>query len=178
MKDSSVGLLLLLRDMNYKIIILAPSAGGKSTLMRYLRKHTQLSIAEMDEEVMKANGNKWPSDDNYKNQVLVPKVTENIMKSERVIYIASFVPEDLIRKAKDNEFKVILLELSLEQLQERNTERMKTEGYADTSPWFQVQLEGYKKLSDSALADIVINGNQPTSEIASEVIKIAQQSTG
>jgi guanylate kinase len=33
-----------------KIIILAPSAGGKSTLMRYLREHTKLNVREMDEE--------------------------------------------------------------------------------------------------------------------------------
>ena len=41
--------------MNYKIIVLAPSCGAKSSLMRYLREHTDLQIAETDEEVMKAN---------------------------------------------------------------------------------------------------------------------------
>ena len=60
--------------MNYKLIILAPSCGGKSSLMRYLREHTGLHIAETDEEVMKANDGVWP-DDELKNKVLVPKTT-------------------------------------------------------------------------------------------------------
>ena len=46
--------------MSYKIIILAPSCGGKSSLMRYLREHTDLHIVETDEEVMKANNDVWP----------------------------------------------------------------------------------------------------------------------
>lgn len=160
--------------MSYKIIILAPSAGGKSTLMRYLRQQTRLRIAEMDEEVLKANGNKWPSDDNYKNQVLVPKVTEDIIKTDEVIYMASFVPIALVKQARDSGFKLVLLELSLEQLKERNAERMKTEGYDDATPWLQMQLDDYKKLSDSQLVDQVINGNLPTAKIADEIIKIVQ----
>jgi len=36
-------------------MILAPSAGGKSKLMRYLREHSDLQVAETDEEVTKAN---------------------------------------------------------------------------------------------------------------------------
>lgn len=61
------------RNMNYKIIILAPSAGRKSTLMQHLREHSKLKVAETDEEVTKANNGVWP-DDEYKNNVLILKL--------------------------------------------------------------------------------------------------------
>ncbi len=110
--------------MNYKLIILAPSCGGKSSLMRYLREHTDLHIAETDEEVMKANNDVWP-DDELKNKVLVPKTTNEIITRENVIYFASYIPTELLQKAKKKGFKIIVLETPLEVLNKRNTNRMK-----------------------------------------------------
>ncbi len=81
--------------MTYKIIVLAPSCGGKSSLMRYLREHTDLQIAETDEEVMKANNDVWPDND-FKNQVLVPQTTKEIISRKNVIYFASYIPNDLL----------------------------------------------------------------------------------
>ncbi|HUD06604.1 MAG TPA: hypothetical protein VMR34_01835 [Candidatus Saccharimonadales bacterium] len=76
--------------MSKKLIVLAPSLGGKSTLMRYLREHTDLVIAEMDEEVMKANNNTWPTDDDYKNKILVPKIVKEIIKKDKVIVMVQY----------------------------------------------------------------------------------------
>ena len=152
-----------------KIIVLAPSAGGKSTLMRYLRHHTKLNVAEMDEEIVKANNNKWPSDDDYKNQVLVPKITKEIIEKDEVTYFTSYIPIHLVQKAKDNGFRIILLNLSLEQLIARNTERMKSEGYDDASRWFEIQLKGYKELQDAGLIDEVFDADIPTNKIADHI---------
>lgn len=86
-----------MQSNTYKLIILAPSCGGKSSLMRYLREHTDLHIAETDEEVMKANNDVWP-DDELKNKVLVPRTTNEIISRENVVYFASYIPTELIQK--------------------------------------------------------------------------------
>jgi predicted ABC-type ATPase len=160
--------------MSYKIIVLAPSAGGKSTLMRYLRKYTDLHISETDEEVLKANSNIWPTDNNYKNQVLVPQTTEEIIKKEDIIFFASYIPTELIRKAKENGFRIIVINLTLEQLAERNKKRMNEENYDDATPWFKGQLDDYQRLSEEDLIDEKINGNQPVLQIAEEIIKLTK----
>jgi adenylate kinase family enzyme len=162
--------------MSNKIIILGPSAAGKSTLMRYLRKHTDLNIVEMDEEVTKANDNKWPSDNEYKDRVLVPKIVENVLKEDGVVYIASYVPTRLIRKARQNGFKIALLQLGQKGFVERNIQRMKAEGYADASPWFQKQLESYQRLIKAGLIDEVIDAHKPISDVANIVLQLAKTS--
>lgn len=154
--------------MNYKIIILAPSCGGKSSLMRYLREHTNLHIAETDEEVMKANNDVWP-DDELKNKVLVPKTTNEIINREKVIYFASYIPTELLQKAKEKGFKIFVIEIPLEVLEKRNEKRMKEEGYDDVSQWFKGQLDNYKSLAENHIVDKTINGNQDVEKVVAEV---------
>ena len=145
--------------MNYRIIVLAPSCGGKSSLMRYLREHTDLHIAETDEEVMKANNNVWPNND-LKNKVLVPQTTNEIISRESVIYFASYIPDDLLIKAKQKGFKIVILEVPLNILSERNEKRMADEKYDDVSPWFNGQLDNFKELKSKGITNYSINGNQ------------------
>ena len=159
--------------MNYKLIILAPSCGGKSSLMRYLREHTGLHIAETDEEVMKANDGVWP-DDELKNKVLVPKTTNEIITRENVIYFASYIPTELLQKAKDKGFKIITLGLPLEVLEKRNEKRMKAEGYDDVSQWFKGQLDNYQSLAEYHIVDQAVNGNQTVEKVAIEIKNLTQ----
>jgi dephospho-CoA kinase len=155
--------------MAYKLIILAPSAGGKSTLMRYLREHTGLHITETDEEVMKANNNVWPSDE-LKNEILVPQTTKEIITRDSVVYFASYIPEELIKKARLNGFKVILLTISIEELVKRNKKRMQLENYQDATPWFAMQLDDYERLKKSGLIDVVIDGTQTVEILAEQIV--------
>jgi shikimate kinase len=159
--------------MNYKLIILSPSCGGKSSLMRYLREHTDLHIAETDEEVMKANNGVWP-DDELKNKVLVPNTTNEIITRENVIYFASYIPTELLQKAKKKGFKIIVLETPLEVLNKRNTNRMKVEGYDDVSQWFKGQLDNYQSLAENHIVDQEVNGNQTVEKVAVEVKNLTQ----
>jgi len=159
--------------MLYKLIILAPSAGGKSTLMRYLRDNTDLAIAETDEEVMKANGNIWP-DNELKNTILVPKTTIEVISRPKVIYFVSYIPEKLLIEARSKGFKVVMLDLSIEELVKRNIKRMKTEGYADVSMWFQAQQDTFEELSSAGLIDVVIDGDRSIMDIANKIVKLAQ----
>jgi hypothetical protein len=155
-------------QMNYKLIILSPSCGGKSSLMRYLREHTDLHIAETDEEIMKTNNGVWP-DDELKNKVLVPKTTNEIISRENVIYFASYIPTELLQKAKEKGFKIIVLETPLEVLKKRNTNRMKIEGYDDVSQWFKGQLDNYQSLAENHIIDQEVNGNQTVEKVAAEI---------
>lgn len=158
-----------------KLILLAPSAAGKSTLMRYMREHTDFNILEMDEEVMKENGNIWPDDNNYKDQVLVPKIVEKILNENNVLYLASYVPEELLIKAREAGFMVIILDVSLEELNRRNKERMGAEHYDDASPWLQLQLDTIAKIKDKGIVDKVIDGHQETKCIADQIIAITSK---
>jgi len=154
--------------MNYRIIVLAPSCGGKSSLMRYLREHTDLHIAETDEEVMKANNNVWPNND-LKNKVLVPQTTNEIISRESVIYFASYIPDDLLIKAKQKGFKIVILEVPLNILSERNEKRMADEKYDDVSPWFNGQLDNFKELKSKGITNYSINGNQDIEKVADDL---------
>jgi len=157
--------------MNYKLIILSASCGGKSSLMRYFREHTDFHIAETDEEVMKANNDVWP-DNELKNKVLVPKTTNEIISRDNVIYFASYIPTDLLSKAKSKGFKIILLDVPLEVLNIRNKKRMEEEGYDDVSQWFEGQLNNFEELKKDGIIDVTINGNSSTADVAYNIESI------
>ena len=141
--------------------------------MRYLREHTDLHIAETDEEVMKANNGVWP-DNELKNKVLVPKTTNEIITRENVIYFASYIPTELLQKAKEEGFKIITLGIPLEVLEQRNEKRMKAEGYDDVSQWFKGQLDNYQSLTENNIVDQEVNGNQTVEKVADEVKNLTQ----
>lgn len=146
-------------------------------MMRYLRDNTDLQIAETDEEVMKANNDVWP-DDEYKNSVLVPKTTSEILNRPSVVYFASYIPTGLLEKAKAKGFKVAVITVPVEELKKRNDRRMKIEGYADVSQWFKGQLDNFSDLSKLNLIDQSIDGDRKTEEIARDVINFAKPGSG
>lgn len=158
--------------MSYKLLILAPSAGGKTTLVRYLREHTKLEIAETDEEVMKANNDVWP-DDELKNKVLVPQTTKEIISRPSVVYLAAYVPDEQITEAKAKGFKVVLLDLTIEELAARNKQRMSTKNDRDAMPWIQLQLDTFDRLQKENLIDDVISGDQPVEILAKKIEELA-----
>lgn len=160
--------------MNYKIILLAPSAGGKSTLMRYLRNNTNLHIVETDEEVLKANNDVWPDDNDYKDRILLPIIADKVIKQDEILFMGSYIPNEFLRKAKENSFKIVLLQVPMDELKKRNVKRMSEEGYDDASPWIEGQLENYRRLSQERLIDNTIDGHQSTHNIAEEIIKLSK----
>jgi len=141
--------------------------------MRYLREHSDLHIAETDEEVMKANGGIWP-DDKLKNEVLVPQTTTEILNRKNVIYFASYVPDYLLRTAKEKGFSILVLETPLNILEGRNSARMKTESYNDVSEWFDTQLDSYKRLAKDGVIDQTISGSQSLEELAEIIVELTK----
>ncbi len=139
--------------------------------MRYMRKHTDLEIAETDELVMEANNGAWPDND-LKNNVLVPKTTLEVISRQNVIYFASFVPDELIIKARASGFKVLVLSLPHDELLRRNKQRMKDEGYQDAEPWFEIQLSTYERLSDQGLVDEVIDAKKDVKSLSEQIVSL------
>ncbi len=154
----------------YRLIILAPSAGGKSTLLRYFRKNTSLNVKEMDEEVLKLNKDKWPEDNKYKDKILVPKIVDDILHENEVIYLASYVPRNYLKKARMLGFKVGLINLDLGELARRNTQRMLSESYADATPWLQLQLDTFTSIDKDGLIDFHIDGKRPVEDISKQIL--------
>jgi len=159
--------------MSYKLLVLAPSAGGKSTLMRYLRKNSDLVVVEIDEEIMKANNNTWPTDEEYNK--LIPQITAEVISRENIIFFMKDIPIELVKQAKQSGFKVVLLKLTLEQLLGRNKNRMLEEGYEDASMWFKDQLEELDIIGQEGLVDMIIDGNLDTEEIAKEITSVCRR---
>lgn len=151
------------------IIVLAPSVGGKSSLMRYLRNSTDLKIAEIDEELLASNNNVWPDSDIIHSK-LIPEITRRMARRHYDIFFSKDTPVELVSELKASGVKVVLLNLTIDQLLARNTKRMSEEGYDDASPWLEAQLNQLKQLEDSGLVDMSINGNLPTQEIASQIL--------
>lgn len=162
----------------YKLVIIGASTSGKSTLMRHLRKHTQLNVIEMDEEIVKLYKGNWPRDDTYRNSVLVPEITKKIISMNEVVYISSYVPDELVREASMQGFTILLLEVGLEQLKARDKKRMAEEKYKSVNKYFSMQLNGIKRLKEKGLIDKVIDGHKTTEEIANEVTQLVLKLQG
>lgn len=159
--------------MSYKLIVLTPSTGGKSTLMRYLREHTKLRISESDEEVMKANNDVWPDDD-LKNSVLIPQISKDVLSRDSVVYLASYVPDDLLKEAHARGFKIVLLKVDKDSLIERNKHRMSTENYQDATPWLDMQLDTFERLNQYGLIDDTLDGTKTVEDIAKQIVALVE----
>jgi len=156
---------------HYKAIVIGTSLTGKTTLMRYLRKTSNLQIQEIDEELTQLNGGHWPKDDNYKNSVLVPKIKKNVLSHDNILFFTNahyFSALDL-EIARQKDFKIIQLFVDKEELERRNKNRMENEGYEDHSQWFDSMLQYQKDIKDKGLVDKVIETNKPVEEIAQDL---------
>ncbi len=159
--------------MSYKIIVLSPAAGGKSTLVRYLRAHTNLEIAEVDEEILKANNNVWPTRE-HKETVTLPQIAVDILSKDSIVYFTYRMAVNDLEQAKQKGFKIIQLDVDISELHRRNVKRMAEEGYDDISHWFEIQLKNYNELRQQGLIDQVIDGHQPTEQIANQIIALTK----
>ena len=158
------------------ILVLAPSVGGKSTLMRYLRDATDLKIAEIDEELLASNNNVWPDSDLIHSK-LIPEIMRRMARSHYDIFFSKDTPAELVSEVKASGVKVVVLNLTISQLLARNTKRMSEEGYDDASPWLEGQLNQLIQLENSGLVDATIDGDLSTEEIASQIISMLELNT-
>ncbi len=157
-----------------KGIIIGTSLSGKTAVARYLRSNTNISVSEMDEELTRLNNGKYPTDVKHKHESLAPKVIKNLLNREDILFFTNtdyFSLNDL-REAKDKGFKIIQLELSLDELNKRNKNRVKKEGYDDLSEWFEGMVVYQEKIRNAGVVDIVIDASQSVEKISEEIQRI------
>ena len=154
---------------NYKIVILGAQCSGKTTLTRHLREHTDLNVVESDEELKRLNGGEYPSDDTLKHKTLLPKIETDVANSESIVFLTSHFDTERLKKAKENGFKIVLLESDLETLKQRNTHRVENEGYDDASKYLEFYLRTYEELKEEGLIDKVVDADQPIEDVAKEL---------
>jgi adenylate kinase family enzyme len=107
-----------------KAIFTGPPFSGKSTLVKKLRKiYPSLEIKELDEMLIELNDGDWPEEEKYRNQVLIPKVIDNIInKDENFIFFTTYISPSDIRKAKNAEFLFCQFNCPREVLISRNVD--------------------------------------------------------
>lgn len=156
------------------MLVLATSAGGKSTLTRYLRKSTTLTIFEVDEELLAARNNVWPEAELIHN-TLISQITRKLLSGNCDIFFSKDMAVDLVKEVKDSGAKVVMLDVNIECLRSRNAKRMTDEGYSDISPWLQGQLDQLSQIKDAELVDEIVDGNLSVEHIAAKLVSIAKQ---
>ncbi len=150
-----------------KLLVIGPQLSGKTTLVRHLRKHTNLTVSEIDEEILSANDGVWPDDNIYKDEVLVPEIYKRIAEQEDIVFFANyFAPLSQVQMFRDAGFTVVLLEPPYEEMLRRNKQRMEQEGYEDATQWLMGQLENHKDILEAGLVDKTLDATLPTAKIA------------
>lgn len=149
-----------------KLLVIGTQLSGKSTIVRYLREHTSLHVSEIDEEILSANDGVWPSDNKYKDEVLIPAIYESIVKQENIIFFANyFAPLSQVESFRAAGFTVIQLELAYKEMLRRNKHRVEAEGYEDATQWLMGQVENHKEIREVGLVDRAIDATLSTAEI-------------
>lgn len=156
---------------SYKILILGPQCSGKTTFVRYLRKKdVDLPLVEEDEIFTKLNNGIYPQDIVYKENVLRPKLEEEIKNTNNIIFITSYCNPDLLKELKSKGFKIAQFVLDESKLEERNEKRMKEHGYDDARKWLKENLQFHQKMRDKGLVDKVVDTDRPVEEIAKDIL--------
>ena len=133
-----------------KAIIIGTSLSGKTTLIRYLRSHTQLPLLEIDEELVRVNNGEYP----------------NIVFFTNTDYFSV----ESLTEARAKGFKIIQLNLDADKMRERNESRIKNEGYDDLSQYFEGMVKYQAEIREKHLVDTVIDAEKPVEAIAEELL--------
>ena len=157
-----------------KGIVIGASLSGKTSVAKFLRANTDISVSEMDEELTRLNKGKYPTDVEHKRESLAPKVVKDLLNRGDVLFFTNtdYFSLDDLRKAKNKGFKIIQLELSLDELNKRNKNRVKKEGYDDLSKWFEGMVVYQEKIRNAGVVDIVVDASQSLERISEEIQRV------
>lgn len=164
-------------NANPKLIVIGVSTVGKTTLVRHLRNEYQADVLEFDEELIRLNGGTYPFDVDFRRNVIVPIIQQDILNRSSVVFFTNpycFSVEQ-IESARGNGFRIVELFLDRAEMTRRNRQRMEREGYRDHSPFFDELIEHQTALSDRGLFDRSIDASRSTALIAKELIAFMEQ---
>ena len=165
---------------DYKIILLGSQCSGKSTLISYLQKTTDLVCLDHDEEIKRRNGGTYPKEREYVANELQPKIENDVMAMERVVYSASFwglgedekIHNDRIESAIKAGFSFIHLKTDKEILLKRNADRVVNSKNEDASQAFDWYLSVYKDMQNKNYFAHEIETNQAVEEVAADLVSL------
>lgn len=154
----------------YKIIILGPPLTGKTTLTNYLRDNLKLPVVDMDKELLRLNGGKWPGNYSELNKRLINHVITDVLAIEDVILSAFYFGIDELKEARVKGFEVVQLEIDKAIVIARNQERLKLEPDNDAFQYYEKNLTYQMKIRKQGLVDRIIRSDKPVEEIAKELL--------
>ena len=156
-----------------KAIIIGTSASGKSTAMKYIVENYNLSVSEIDEELIKINNGKYPTDNEDKHNVLVPQIISNILNQEIIFFTNTdyFTVEDL-KNARAKGFKILQIYADIKTLKERNKYRVDVLGWNDLSMYFEGMIEYQHEMQKAGVIDKVIDSKQPVEKVVEEIFSV------
>lgn len=155
-----------------KAIVIGASLSGKTTLINQLRSLKNLPLLEIDDELTRINGGQYPDNVEYKHNILVPQIIKNVLGKQEIIFFTNtdYLTEEDLQKARSLGFKIIQLEISLEELERRNNIRVQNEGHDDWGQWLGGMVKYQTNIKEKGLVDKVLSMNQPTENAVNELL--------
>lgn len=152
-----------------KLFIVGVPCSGKSTVMVCLRDRFGLNALDMDDELLRFNNGTWPSSFQKKNEVLLPKVLNEVLKMEQVVLFNSYLFVSHAGQLRDGGFRILLLEVPEEEKRRRDAIRFANEGWSNIE-WFDWHQSVIGKLVANGFVDQVISGNQDVRSVAEAIM--------
>jgi hypothetical protein len=142
------------------------ACAGKTTVARHLREHSDLNVVDMDDAIGRLNGGVWP-DIPTKNNVVLPKVFEEVRAMSDVVLFGNLNVEQTQRLRQDG-FYTVLLEVSEDELRRRHAVRLSEEGWTNVQ-WFEHEQSVLCDLRHNDVFDHVVSGEQSVASVAEEI---------
>jgi len=119
-----------------------------------------------------ANNGVYPDNFHLKNDILAPKIINDILNKKEIIFFTNtyFFDLEQLRNARKKGFKIMQLNLNLDKLLERNKIRVEREKYPDVSQWLEGMVEYQREIFEAGLVDKVIDAEIPIEKIAEEIL--------
>jgi shikimate kinase len=156
-----------------RIFVVGAPCAGKTTVVRILRHAWRLNAVDMDEEIARLNGGVWPTIE-YKEDVLQPRVLDEAIASGDIVLFNSYLQVDRAARLRGAGFRIVLLDVSEEELMRRGRRRAAEHGQTNLG-WLAWHRENLAALNDAGLIDEVLSGEQPSEVVAEALAAIRRE---
>lgn len=160
------------------VIIIGASTTGKTTIAKHLGQELpELPIQEADAILTNLNGGAYPQDTELKMKKLAPTMVKQVLAQPEIIFFTNtdyFTIQDLAA-ARNDSFRVVLLQLAKKKMLERNQQRVAEDGYDDLSSYFDSMLDYQQKIIDAEMVDQIVDCDQTIEKVVAQIKRIVTQ---
>ena len=154
-----------------RTLVAGAPCSGKTTVARLLRESHGRNAVDCDDEIARLNGGTWPSDFDTKNHVLLPRVLHEATVSDDILLFNSYTPLVYVRRLRRAGFRIVLLDVSDEELLRRHAQRLAEEGWTNVQ-WFETSKATVEELRSTGWIDHTISGSAPPHQVASTLVRV------